>query len=68
MSVGFFSLTGHGISRDLQDGMFKAAKRLFSLPLEEKTALAHPLLKNRGYEIIGTQVLQPDTLPDLKEV
>lgn len=68
MSVGFFSLTGHGIPRDVQDSVLKAAKRLFDLPLEEKKALTHPLLKNRGYEILGAQALQSDTLPDLKEV
>lgn len=68
MHVGFFSLTGHGIPRDVQDNVLKAAKRLFSLPLEEKKTLKHPLLKNRGYEIIGAQALQSDTLPDLKEV
>ncbi|KAJ4423187.1 hypothetical protein N0V82_002181 [Gnomoniopsis sp. IMI 355080] len=67
MSVGFFSMTGHGIPKDLQDNMLTAAKRLFNLPLEEKKTLKHPLLKNRGYEIIGAQALQSDTLPDLKE-
>ncbi|KAK8037870.1 Clavaminate synthase-like protein [Apiospora phragmitis] len=37
------------------------------LTLEEKTKLIHPTLTNRGYELIGSQVLQADTLPDLKE-
>lgn len=68
ISVGFFSLTGHGIPRILQDNVLKAAQRLFNLPLEEKKALQHAILKNRGYEIIGAQALQSDTLPDLKEV
>lgn len=68
MAVGFFSLVGHSISRKVQDDIFDAAKKLFSLPIEEKRALRHPLLKNRGYEIIGGQALQVDTLPDLKEV
>lgn len=68
MTVGFFSLVGHEIPRKVQDDVFQAAKRLFALPIEEKRALRHPLLKNRGYEIIGAQALQDDTLPDLKEV
>lgn len=68
MAVGFFSLVGHKIPRNVQDNVFKAAKRLFNLPIEEKRALRHPMLKNRGYEIIGAQALQDDTLPDLKEV
>lgn len=68
MSVGFFSLTGHGVPRDLQNNVLKAAKVLFGLPLQEEQALKHPSLKNRGYETIGVQALQSDTLPDLKEV
>lgn len=67
MAVGFFSLVGHEISRKVQEDAFEAAKKLFSLPVEEKTALQHPLLKNRGYELIGAQALQNNTLPDLKE-
>lgn len=68
MTAGFFSLVGHGIPRDMQDGVLRAAKRFFDLPLAEKQALRHPLIKNRGYEVIGSQTLQENTLPDLKEV
>lgn len=68
VSAGFFSLMGHGIPRETQDNLFRAAKKFFDLPLEEKLALRHPCLKNRGYELIGSQSLQEDTLPDLKEV
>ncbi|PSR79974.1 2og-Fe oxygenase family protein [Coniella lustricola] len=67
MTVGFFSLVGHGIPRAVQDDLFQGAKKLFGLPLHEKLALKHPILKNRGYELIGSQSLQEDTLPDLKE-
>ncbi|KUI52950.1 Sexual differentiation process protein isp7 [Cytospora mali] len=66
-TVGFFSLVGHGIPRNIQDNVFEAAKKLFNLPAEEKRALRHPLMKNRGYELIGSQALQDNTLPDLKE-
>lgn len=68
MSTGFFSMVGHGIPREVQHDVLGAAKKLFALPLDEKKALRHPMLKNRGYEIIGSQALQQDTLPDLKEV
>lgn len=68
MTAGFFSLVGHKIQRKTQNDVFEAAKRLFSLPVEEKRALRHPVLKNRGYELIGAQALQDGTLPDLKEV
>lgn len=65
---GFFQVVNHGISRELQDSVHQAARALFALPLEEKTKLIHPTLTNRGYELIGSQVLQADGLPDLKEV
>jgi isopenicillin N synthase-like dioxygenase len=68
MTAGFFSLVGHGIPREMQHAVLDAARRFFDLPLAEKEALRHPLIKNRGYEIIGSQTLQEDTLPDLKEV
>lgn len=68
MTVGFFSLVGHRISSDLQDEVFQAAQKLFDLPTEEKITLRHPILKNRGYEVLGAQALQDDTMPDLKEV
>lgn len=68
MTTGFFSLVGHGIPREMQDGVLNAAKRFFDLPLAEKEAVRHPFIKNRGYEVIGSQTLQEDTLPDLKEV
>ncbi|KAI2617801.1 Clavaminate synthase-like protein [Hypoxylon sp. NC1633] len=57
----------HGVPRELQDAVLKAAETLFALPLEEKKKLRHPVLKNRGYEAIGAQVLQEGAFPDLKE-
>jgi isopenicillin N synthase-like dioxygenase len=67
-TTGFFSLVGHGISKELQDKVFKAAEAFFSLPLDEKKKVISPPLKNRGYELIGSQALQEGSLPDLKEV
>lgn len=68
ITSGFFQLVGHGISKELQNRVQKAAEAVFALPLETKKKLMHPSLKNRGYEIIGSQALQEGALPDLKEV
>ncbi|KAI5919659.1 Clavaminate synthase-like protein [Camillea tinctor] len=64
---GFFQVVGHGVPKELQQAVLRAAEVLFALPLEEKKKLRHPTLKNRGYEILGSQVLQAGALPDLKE-
>ncbi|KAI0594900.1 2og-Fe oxygenase family protein [Biscogniauxia sp. FL1348] len=66
-SSGFFQIVGHGVSRELQRAVLRAAEVLFALPLEEKKKLRYPTLKNRGYELLGSQVLQAGALPDLKE-
>lgn len=63
---GFFQITGHRIPTTLQAAVLQAAKELFDLPLEEKIKLTGP--KSRGYELIGSQVLQQGAKPDLKEV
>lgn len=71
VTTGFFQLIGHGISRSLQDTVFKGSEALFKLPMEEKVKMdrSHSIgASNRGYELIGGQGLQEDTLPDLKEV
>ena len=36
---GFFQVTGHRVSRDLQLRVMNCAKRFFNLPLEEKTKI-----------------------------
>jgi isopenicillin N synthase-like dioxygenase len=71
MTTGFFELVGHGMPRSLQDKLFRAADVLFSLPLEEKKKMDRIMLggpHNRGYELMGTQVLQQDAAADQKEV
>ncbi|OAA62632.1 2og-Fe oxygenase family protein [Niveomyces insectorum RCEF 264] len=68
VTTGFFSLVGHGVPQELQQSMLRGCKKLFALPLETKRVLRPPgPLLNRGYELIGTQVLQPGARPDLKE-
>ncbi|KAI1388001.1 Clavaminate synthase-like protein [Hypoxylon trugodes] len=67
VTSGFFQIVNHGVPKELQDAVFKAAETFFALPLEEKKKLRPPILKNRGYELIGSQALQEGSLPDLKE-
>lgn len=66
ITSGFFQITGHGISRGIQDTVLKCAKTLFDLPLEEKTKLQSA--QGRGYELIGSQTLEPGMKADMKEV
>jgi isopenicillin N synthase-like dioxygenase len=66
MAVGFFQIIGHGISPDLQEAVFQAAKTFFSLPPDIKKSYIGS--QGRGYELIGSQALDPNTEPDLKEV
>ncbi|KAI0021825.1 2og-Fe oxygenase family protein [Xylariomycetidae sp. FL0641] len=67
VTSGFFQIVNHGISRDLQQAVLRVSEAFFALPFEEKRKLQHPTLKNRGYELIGSQALQEGALPDLKE-
>jgi isopenicillin N synthase-like dioxygenase len=66
MAVGFFQIVGHGIPPDLQELVFQAAKTFFSLP--QNTKKRYVGSQGRGYELIGSQALDPSTEPDLKEV
>lgn len=63
---GFFQLIGHGIPESLQQQAFEAARTFFTLPDEEKRKLSGK--PGRGYELIGTQILEDGKQPDLKEV
>ncbi|CAJ2504696.1 Uu.00g120900.m01.CDS01 [Anthostomella pinea] len=67
ITSGFFQIVNHGIAKELQQSVLKSSEAFFALPLEEKRKLLHPTLKNRGYELIGSQALQEGALPDLKE-
>ncbi len=66
--VGFFAITGHGISDELRDAVLDAAHRFFALPLEMKQQVAiERSANNRGYAGVGGERLQPDLPADLKE-
>ncbi|CAO2650803.1 Nn.00g091000.m01.CDS01 [Neocucurbitaria sp. VM-36] len=62
---GFFQLVGHGISESLQRHAFGAARTFFNLSDQEKQKLSGK--PGRGYELIGTQMLEHGKKPDLKE-
>jgi len=66
ITSGFFQITGHGIARDLQTEVLECARKLFALPLEEKEKLQSA--QGRGYELIGSQTLEPGKKADMKEV
>ena len=69
VSAGFFQIVGHGITRDLQDSVFKAAARFFALPFDEKKKIdAKANVGMRGYDVLASQSYEEGVLPDLKEV
>jgi isopenicillin N synthase-like dioxygenase len=55
--VGFFHLTGHGVSEQLTDRLLTEARRLFALPQADKDAVA---MRNsphfRGYTRLGGEL------------
>ncbi|RDI77724.1 hypothetical protein Vi05172_g12290 [Venturia inaequalis] len=65
---GFFQITGHNVPAKLQKSMLECTKQLFALPQEYKDAvLKDKNTWNRGYEKIGSQILEVGTAPELKE-
>lgn len=71
LDCGFFVITGHGVSRDLQCEALEWSKRFFDLPLEEKLELSEKKSWGRsfrGYQVIGGEAYEHGKLPDLKEV
>jgi isopenicillin N synthase-like dioxygenase len=69
IETGFFQIVGHGMPKDIQDGLFQASKKFFALPMEEKLALdARKTVGRRGYDVLESQAYDPKVLSDLKEV
>jgi isopenicillin N synthase-like dioxygenase len=66
---GFFYCAGHGIPQGLIDAVFAETKRFFDLPDETKLAYEKSKVSkaNRGYEVLGGQVLEAGAPPDRKE-
>jgi isopenicillin N synthase-like dioxygenase len=70
--IGFFAITGHGVTERLIDDLRRRAHEFFSLPLAEKLASRHPVAgTNRGYHPVGLEALSAANdaaaPPDLKE-
>lgn len=63
---GFFQIIGYGIPKVLQVEIVKVVKSFFALPQDAKLKLTG--IYGRGYEIMGSQVLEAGKKPDLKEV
>ncbi len=67
-SAGFFYIIHHGLEPHVVDRQFSLIEQLFDLPAERKEALSTRLSAcSRGYEAIGSQTLDSDARPDLKE-
>ncbi|KAF2786688.1 Clavaminate synthase-like protein [Melanomma pulvis-pyrius CBS 109.77] len=66
---GFFQITGHAVPLELQDKIMDWNKRFFDLSLEQKMEINKDTTNtwNRGYELMKSQILEPGTLPELKE-
>ncbi|KEF58756.1 uncharacterized protein A1O9_06682 [Exophiala aquamarina CBS 119918] len=62
---GFFQLVWHSVSKSLPQQAFVAAKALFNLLDKEKCKLSGT--PGRGYEVLGTQFLEPGKKAGLEE-
>ena len=70
--VGFFTITGHGVSSDEINQTRQAATLFFALDLEEKMMISQPSEKiSRGYNKVGERALAysqgNQSPPDLQE-
>jgi len=67
-NIGFFYISGHGISSQLIDRMLAQSHAFFALPREQKLALSMAQSSCRhGYEPLKAQTLEVGAPPDLKE-
>jgi isopenicillin N synthase-like dioxygenase len=56
--IGFFTLTGHGVPREVISDLQEKAHVFFGLPLAEKLLSRHPVIgTNRGYHPAGHEAL-----------
>jgi len=64
--TGFFAVTGHRVPDAVVQGAFGAGRRFFALPEAQKRRW-HIDARQRGFDPIGWQALDPQQPPDLKE-
>jgi isopenicillin N synthase-like dioxygenase len=56
--IGFFTITGHGVSEQIISDLQAAAHAFFALPLAEKLKASHAVKgTNRGYHPVGGETL-----------
>ncbi len=66
--IGFVGVTGHGISKDLIDDFYVAAKQFFALPVETKRKYeVAGAAGQRGYTSFGKEHAKQSQVADLKE-
>jgi isopenicillin N synthase-like dioxygenase len=70
--IGFFAITGHGVSEDIIEELRAVAVRFFAQPESEKEKVARPADKiSRGWNFVGDRSLAyslgHETPPDLQE-
>ena len=71
-SIGFLSITGHGVPAELMKSMRDQFWNFYDLPMEEKLKAINPSMNlNRGYAPPGAQSIAStddgEPLPDLRE-
>jgi isopenicillin N synthase-like dioxygenase len=66
--IGFFCVSGHGVSSAARSALFAAARQFFGMPIDRKNELSIARSRhNRGYVGIGTERLEAQAAPDQKE-
>jgi len=66
--IGFVGVTGHGISQELIDDFYTAAKAFFSLPVQSKRKYELAgMAGQRGYTSFGKEHAKQSKVADLKE-
>ncbi len=66
-TIGFLTLTNHGVPESLVEKLFHATREFFHLPLEVKNRLKRSSETNCGYIALATERLNPDRPWDWKE-
>jgi len=66
--IGFFALTGHGISTEAIKKSYEVSEEFFSLPQETKAKYEQSTIsRQRGYTPYGVEHAKDNPAPDLKE-
>lgn len=64
--VGFFYVSGHGVTADIVDAAYEASRRFFARPEAEKQ-LVKINARHRGFLKVGEAKMYESARPDLKE-